>query len=278
MERKLVSQGENALTITLPAKWLKRKGLRAGNSVFVEEENQGLVVKTERTAARTEIEIDIRKCEKNLLFHVFQGAYVKGYDTIKIWHNTPQAVQEVHRLLGMTIAEHTSKYTVFKSMIAVPDEDFKTVLRRSGHVLIQEAEALLLLTQGKAKLEEVNMQEELLNYNILYCMRYLNKYERNTERDFFLCSTLETAGDQIYLIAKHIGKDTALARKVVRGIREYVQYLFDEDLKNLYLSIRAFRSSLSGKAFADGAAFCLAETLYNLLGYVLEAPLLKAKI
>jgi phosphate uptake regulator len=214
MERKLVSQGENALTITLPAKWLKTKGLKAGNSVFVEEETQGLVVKTERTAARSEIEFDIRGCEKNLLFHVFQGAYVNGYDTIKIWHDTPQAVQEVHRLLGMTIAEHTSKYTVFKSVIAVPDEDFKTVLRRTGHILIQEAETLLRLAQGKAKLEEVNMHEELLNYSILYCMRYLNKYERYTERNFFLCSTIETAGDQIYLIAKHIGKDAALAKKI----------------------------------------------------------------
>ncbi len=275
MERKLVSQGENALTITLPAKWLRRKGLKAGDSIFVEEESPGLIIKTERTAARSEIEMDIRNCEKNLLFHVFQGAYVKGYDTIKIWHDTPQAIQEVHRLLGMTIAEHTSKYTVFKSVIAVPDEDFKTVLRRAGHVLIQEAETLLLLAQGKAKLKEVNMHEELLNYNILYCMRYLNKYERETERNFFLCSTIETAGDQVYLIAKHIGKDTKLAKKVVKGIKEYVQYLFEEDLKKLYISIRAFRNSLEHKTFASGVAFCLAENLYNLLGYVVEAPLVK---
>ena len=41
MRRKLVKQGVNALTVTLPAKWIEKKGLKAGDEIdVVEEENK----------------------------------------------------------------------------------------------------------------------------------------------------------------------------------------------------------------------------------------------
>jgi len=44
MERKLVKQGRNALTVTLPAKWLKFRRLEAGDSVFFDEKDDGILI------------------------------------------------------------------------------------------------------------------------------------------------------------------------------------------------------------------------------------------
>ncbi|MGV8169112.1 MAG: AbrB/MazE/SpoVT family DNA-binding domain-containing protein, partial [Candidatus Nanoarchaeia archaeon] len=59
MERKLVKQGQNALTVTLPAKWLKQKGLKAGGSVFLEVENNSVVVKSSVKSQKKEMTIDV---------------------------------------------------------------------------------------------------------------------------------------------------------------------------------------------------------------------------
>ena len=48
MKRKLVSQGRATLTISLPSKWLKTFGLKAGDDIDIEEKGADLIVKTER--------------------------------------------------------------------------------------------------------------------------------------------------------------------------------------------------------------------------------------
>ena len=104
MERKLVKQGRNALTVTLPAEWLRRQRLEAGNSVFLEENNHQITIKSERLRPKEETTIDVRDCEKGLIYHYILAKYIEGYDTIIVEHNNPPLLQEVaESLLGMII-------------------------------------------------------------------------------------------------------------------------------------------------------------------------------
>jgi antitoxin component of MazEF toxin-antitoxin module len=271
MERKLVKQGRNALTVTLPAQWLKAKGLKAGNSVFISEDNNRLLLATNAAAAESKIELDLRDAEGTMLYHVINGKYVEGYDVITILHNNQKQVREISRTsIGMILEEQTATRAVLRSIIKVPEDNFQAVLRRAGHLFEQQAEALLLLAQGKASFDDVKSQEELLDQNLLYCLRYLHKYEsqKRSYREFMICSTLELAADQMTRIARHIGKNVTLAKIIHANIHKYVQCLFTRDFKSTYSSLRLFRTTLNTKSFVDGLAYTLAEILYNYIGYI----------
>jgi antitoxin component of MazEF toxin-antitoxin module len=46
MERKLVRQGKNALTVTLPSRWIQKFNLSQNNSVIITEEKENLIIST----------------------------------------------------------------------------------------------------------------------------------------------------------------------------------------------------------------------------------------
>ncbi|MFC1753843.1 hypothetical protein ACFL96_10710 [Thermoproteota archaeon] len=273
MERKLVKQGRNALTVTLPAKWLKNKGLEAGDNVYISERSKDLLVSTQLTSAKKEIEMDLQGRDRSVIYHAVQGKYIEGYDKITFIHDNPQVAQEqVKSLLGMIVELHTPTKTVLKSIIAVPEDDFKALMQRAAHILLQQARTLQAMTEGKAKLKDVQNEEELLDFNLLYCLRYLNKYEtgKHCYKYFLLCSTMEAGGDGISEVAKFIGTDKQLAEKIVKGIEDYTKCLFTKDLQKTYTALKAFRNKIGTKTFAEGLAYSLAETLYNYIGFLMD--------
>jgi hypothetical protein len=174
--------------------------------------------------------------------------------------------------LGMIIEEHSAKKLVLKSIIAVPEESFGMVFRRAGHILLEQARVLEQYSQKKADLSQLEAEERMLNQNILYCMRYLNKYESkdSSYSYFLLCSALENTGDQLMQISKVVGKGSSLPSRLVRVIEAYTSAVFTSDFKKAFTAIRSFRDSLTKKSFAEGLAFSLAEDLYNYLGYLVE--------
>ena len=266
-------QGRNALTVTLPAKWLKERGLSAGASVTIKEQNEGLSVAAGLVTAKKEITLDLRDAERSMIWHAVQGKYIEGFDRITIIHNVSTLSAEMgSAFLGMIIEEHTSQRLVLKSIVAVPEDSFDILLRRAGHILLEQSRLLEQYAFGKASLEQLKEEERLLDYNLLYCLRYLNKYEskESTYRHFLLCSSIESAGDQILLIAKNLEKGTRLPAGIASCIENYLKSLFSNDLKKAYSVVRSFRDSLDKKRFTDGLAFSLAETLYNYMGYLVE--------
>ena len=44
MKRKIVKHGPISLTVSLPSKWVKKRNLKAGDEVEVEEHNNGLFI------------------------------------------------------------------------------------------------------------------------------------------------------------------------------------------------------------------------------------------
>jgi len=127
------------------------------------------------------------------------------------------------------------------------------------------------LTKKQATFDDIKQQEALIDSNIYYCMRYINKYrlQEDSYKEFLLCSTIEEAADIITLLAKHL-KTTRTAEIIYEGIQSYDKYLFSSDLKKVYTALRQFKDKMPTKTFTDGLSFELAEVLYNNIGYLME--------
>jgi antitoxin component of MazEF toxin-antitoxin module len=55
MIRKLVKQGDNALTVTLPAHWIKDQGLKTGNEVHLQEIGRNIEISAARNKSEKKI-------------------------------------------------------------------------------------------------------------------------------------------------------------------------------------------------------------------------------
>lgn len=238
----------------------------------INTKNKELTITTSGGADNKETTIDTKGWDQKMLHHVLNARYIEGYDNISIYHDKNQRFTDIPaHYLGMIIESHSEEHTVLKSTIKVPEDTFQSLLRRSAHILLELARMLESKIAKKTTDAEIKEQEFLLDYNLRYCLRYLNKYEQ-TERAykyFLLCATLESAGDYIRKIAQH-NKDKKLARIIIHGMEEYTNNLFRNDVKNTYKSLREFRLQIPQNTFVEGIAQSLAENLYNFVAYLAE--------
>jgi phosphate uptake regulator len=269
MERKLVKQGRNALTVTLPASWLKERGFKAGDIINLEERNNELVISSGLKRKKSSITLDAKDYELNMINHKVMGAYVEGFDEIVVLNNKEGDITRIARmLLGFVIEERNIEKTILKSIVDLPEDNFNIVLRRAALILTQVAVKTEEVALGKASRGEVADEEDLLDHNLFYCLRYLNKYE-NSEKSykyFLLCANLEAAGDQLKDISKYIKGKKELGKIVRECVDDYVRFIFKEDFQGLYKSLRSYRNKINGKGFVDGLVFAFIEGLYNNIG------------
>lgn len=273
MERKLVKQGRDALTVTLPSKWIKDKGLKAGQEVDITIEKNNLVISSNKKTEFKETVIDVTNDERSMIWHKIISKYVDGFDRITIIHTNPELAQLFSQeLLGMIIEEHTSTKTVLKSIISIPENNIETIIRRIFHMFEQQVTLLESVAKRQTIAKEVKAQEKLLDINISYCLRYINKYHMQLDsyKHFLLCATIESAADVVTTIATYIKKDEKLAKIIIEGVKNYNKYFFTRDLNKAYHTLRTFRNNIPQKTFVQGLAYELAEILYNNLGYLIE--------
>ncbi len=77
---------------------------------------------------------------------------------------------------------------------------------------------------------------------------------------------IEMGADYVSMLAEEIDRDTTLAALVRKGVEDYVHGIFTNDYKVLYTRMRAMRTGIKKKTFADGIAYALADMLYNNIG------------
>ncbi|MBT4446978.1 AbrB/MazE/SpoVT family DNA-binding domain-containing protein [archaeon] len=274
MQRKLVKQGRGALTVTLPSKWLKERKLTAGQVIEVTEGNDRLVIQSSKQRTTKKTSLDLRHCKRrSMFFHILLGKYMDGYDVIEIVHRSPELMNQiVPHMMGFAISKHSSTKTIFRNIVAVPEDNFEVILRRAGHQLVKQAEDIQLVVSNQITEKEYQSQERILDQHILYCMRYLNKYQSNeaSYRQFLLLATFESVGDQLRYIAKNIKKNRKVAKAISDLVQKYVDLIFAKDFDNLYLLLKPAIKKYPKRTYLDGLVYSLMEMLYNNIGYLVE--------
>lgn len=212
MKRKLIRQGHNTFTITVPIKWAKRMGLNAGDEVDVLEQGSSLVINAGKGAEGLgKTSVDITGLPNPLLWRFVSSAYRAGFDEIRIdfegiennkekfsefsyditdWFYkgelpkdrvskiTPiEAIQAlVNRFIGVEITEQKQDYVVIKQFGDISYNEFDNALRRIFGLTASMGNDLL------SALEKKNLQAvkgiHMIDTNIDrfedYCLRVLN--------------------------------------------------------------------------------------------------------
>ncbi|MEK6855038.1 MAG: AbrB/MazE/SpoVT family DNA-binding domain-containing protein [Nanoarchaeota archaeon] len=243
MRRKVIKQGHNTLTITIPSKWAKQFNLKSGDEIDVLAKENGLFITTEKKDEKKKIEIDISNLDIPLIWKYFMSVYREGYDEVKVkfnpnesydspykfftrhavdlkygkksrQHSTFETIQEItNRFIGFEIVEHHKDYFVIRDLAELTSKEFETSLRRVFLLILQMGEELI----EAIKTNNVEMVKHTHDIDINvdkfhdYCVRVLNKTSfketRETNLIFTMLYILEMIGDEFKNVSFHLLED-----------------------------------------------------------------------
>jgi phosphate uptake regulator len=260
MKRKIIKQGHNTLTMTLPSKWAQNLNIKPGDEIDVLEKGDSIVINGKENSSEKKAVIDITNFTIPLVWRYIQGAYRAGCTEIKIifdpnknlhedpyhYFTTHSAYAElgekipkktsltmiqtiVDRFIGMGIIETGKNFCTIKEMGELTPKEFENSMRRIFLVILHMFDRLLDAIE-KEELGSVDICKEFhtidLNVDRLvdYCCRILNKISTSfpDNQKTLLFSTL-------FLLEivgdefKYISKHLALTKKSLQETLPFAQ-------------------------------------------------------
>lgn len=218
MKRKLVKQGQRALTVTLPSSWVEKNNLHQGDEIDLIELDDSLEISTEKKQPTKEIVVDVSGLLPRLADRFMARAYQKGYDKITIRFDEPELMlavkNKVPELMGFEILNINKNEMEVQVISNQLDLDFDVILRRAFLILMDMAKTChdAWKTNDKKALENIYHQDFDVNRFLYFCLRYLNKSRKVISFGrsilYYLIESMEDLGDEL----KELGKDLANAK------------------------------------------------------------------
>ncbi len=211
MRRKIIKQGHNTLTITLPSEWVRKLNLNAGDEVDILQDNGSLTINGKQKNGFKTTTIDITGFSVPMLWRFFQSAYREGYDEIRLKYDTRQKEYEsvynyyashfeytrvgekivkkpvlemisdlVNRFIGMEIIDHGEGYCIIREMGEVSSKEFDNSLRRIFLLLLDLFDKIISLIKNN-KIGDMSICKTIHTMDINvdrfidYCCRINNK-------------------------------------------------------------------------------------------------------
>lgn len=267
MRRKVIKQGHNTLTVTLPSKWAKEKNIRAGDEVNLSEKEEGLLINIEKLGDRKKAEFNISDIDVPTIWKYFMGVYREGYDEVKVHYKNKKmgspykyysqhkldpnydkilkdksTLQFLHdlmnRFIGFEIMDYGKDYVIIKDMEEPTTKEFENSLRRIFLLIQQMTEDTFnALKSGKFdSLSHIHNIDINLDKFHDYCIRILNKIGNKTKTKtsllFSTLAILELIGDEFKNISHHLIQYSKKVKfshihMIVEGVKKQLDLFFE---------------------------------------------------
>lgn len=272
MKRRIIKQGHNTLTITLPAEWSKKLNLNAGDEVDLVEDSGSLVINGKQNNGFKSVTIDITGLTVPMLWRFFQSAYREGYDEIRLKYDPIQKEYEgvynyyathfeytrvgekifkkpalemvsdlVNRFIGMEIIDHGEGYCVIREMGEISSKEFDNSLRRIFLLLLDLFDKIISLIKNNkiadmTVCKTIHTMDTNVDRFIDYCCRINNKI-----KDSSFQKNKQVMFSTLYILEllgdefKYIGTHLAKSKKKVDEILPFAEIIKEHFEKYYHL-------------------------------------------
>jgi len=272
MRRKIIKQGHSTHTITLPASWVKKYGLKGGDEINVEKNNGSLIISTEKGYATKSIKLDISNLDP-MIRRIIAAAYKSGYDDINVIFNSSNELKQIQKIMsdsciGLAIVNEGKRNVAIRKITHVMYEEFDTLFRRTFLFLIAMGNDLLDASkiQDIDNIKSITLRDVNINKFTDFCRRILNKKGytpvNKTSTIYYITEELEKIGDLYNNIAKHLSKNpTKLSNEVIKHFEDTNNYL--KSFYDLFYKFELKKLVEFGKKKTD--LHCRSEELFKKL-------------
>lgn len=275
MQRKIVKQGNNAHTITLPSSWVKSNNLKTGDSIIIVETSNELLIKAHYREYSKSIEINVENQQTPEIVQNILNLYLCGYSKIIVIHNNPDSIQKVEKeLTGYFLEYHTSKKSVFQNIVEYSNMDkdqLQKLLIKISYYLKKQLHLLTFHFYSPLSKYEMREQEKIMDKSIMYVIREVlnNSAFHSNQKELILLLQFDSIGDFLTQIHSFIDVENISHKQAIENLNEYLdKYLTNIVSKNenkCIMNLRDFRNSIKQETFIDGIIYSLAEQLYNFI-------------
>lgn len=230
MQRKVIRQGHNTLTITLPAKWVQKNSVKPGDELSIEEKGMGLVIGNHNGKSNDRVEIDVSDLDSQSLRRQIRSAYKLGYDEVKVNFSNDQTIEfksnkpqktldaiykEESMLVGMEIIEQGRQYCLLKDVSNSTMNDPSPILRRVFLLLDDSFQDLLrsIKTFDEEILRTLDNKHDTVTKFITYYHRLLNKQGHSDYRKTAVLYLFINGLDMVADIIKYVGRDWLISKE-----------------------------------------------------------------
>lgn len=273
IKRKIIKQGHNTLTITLPREWSSKYQLKAGDEVDINEQGNILTLSSHQGISLPEITVDVRGLTPVTIWRYVSSAYRAGYNQFRILfdnikekerysafsYNTLnflypmggsnemvlgpiEVIQAmINRCIGVEIIDQKENWCIVRELGETTYKEFDNALRRIFLLLLSLSEETLKSVKNggeKEILKSIHIIDTNIDRFIDFCLRVLNKkgYKefRKTTTIYSTLLLLEMIGDEYKKIAIHLMNARKITKNMV-GLFE-IQYHQLRRFYNLFYS------------------------------------------
>ncbi|MGC9107766.1 MAG: PhoU domain-containing protein [Infirmifilum sp.] len=244
--RKLLKLGKTSLAVTLPREWVEKNGLREGDTLFLEEYDNYLLIspimRREEFIEETKV-LEAAQGDEDTVERMIIALYQAGYSSIKVVSTSgrvPLSLREtirktLKRLVGLEVFEEGSDYILLQMLANTASTEVPKVLNRMEVLILNSIKDLeeFVRTGDMSYLKDILERDEevdkfyfllsrQVNLSILYSW-YLAKVGIPNKTlllpIFNYGKTLERVGDVIVNIAR-IAHIVELSEEDIRVIHE----------------------------------------------------------
>jgi len=217
MERKVISQGNDTLTITLPREWTRKYSIKAGDSLKFNIKNEGLEIRCKGASLEEPVELFIGFTNQKLIKWTLGALYRMGFEEIRLGYPNSAIFSLIQKLIkdtfvGFIITRQEKNLCVIKSMTTDESKNFPALMRRSFLVALSLAENCYetLKNNKFSKLHDILYLHDNTDQLIRLCQRLIikNSYADivNASVNMALLENLELVCDDYRDLCKFIHK------------------------------------------------------------------------
>lgn len=236
MKRKINRVGVSTLTVSLPSKWAKQQGLKAGDEVDVGEEGSKLLINVK----------DIKIEQKRVTIHLKAGQpllrryltvmYKDGFDEIEITSESPidKSILKdaINAMLGFELVEAHPNRIVVRNVATPNESEFGNIFNRLFLLILTIAKSVLEdLKTGKCNnFNEVSELELTTNKFYCFCQRVLIKRDAETRSKtmnlYLFTSMLENAADDLRQMSKILcSEKIKISKPIMEVFENCIKYI-----------------------------------------------------
>ncbi|MEA3515205.1 MAG: AbrB/MazE/SpoVT family DNA-binding domain-containing protein [Nanoarchaeota archaeon] len=266
MRRKLIRQGRNALTITLPSSWIKNNNLKSGETLdIIEKEKKIIIYKISTNAIAKQFEFEIKTNNPWYIGQIVRFGFLSNCDQVKI-HFKDQIIfneilENIKYLLGYEVIEQGDNYCVIKNLSLELDKEYSNLYRKIFLLTLNMFDLLIQSCQedNYSNIALVdNTNKNILKF-ALFCRRVIlkdsDKDSKKNMYNYILLQRLTMISNNLYYLSRTLFTDKkAIDKKIIlpyimqckENYNIFYQGLYSKDLENI-LKINEARKEITEK-------------------------------
>lgn len=241
MKRKIIRQGNDSFTLTLPIKWVRGYDLKEGNEVDISDEEGSLVIRADLSKAVKEKTIDIDgMSEKNLRF-ALNNLYRSGVFIIQLKSPSKEQTKIIENLAdshftGVEITKKTNDLIVMEVLTETKKETFETLLRKIFLIIHDSLSAISSMDDLNRVIQLTNKArayEQFCKRHIANNIRSLSGYETYALLSYLIIVQTNLEKIAKLSLAEHV-KKIPEAQKIALVFEKMTTAFYEKEIKALY--------------------------------------------